>query len=106
MGMAYSESVANESDMYTALSLLKSADILAPTVEREIGNERFQESALFQLAVLYRIAANDLEASYNCLDRIANHDWGDLWNDEFHEQAFNELQHYKRSFLGSLKYIE
>lgn len=107
LGMAYAESVSSDADMQTAYSLLKNADSLSPTAEKEIANTRFQESALFALAILHRIVANDLTASYNCLIRIMEHDWTDeYWNQEYRNQASAELSHFKKGLFGGLKYIE
>lgn len=107
LGMAYAESVESDADMQTAYSLLKSVDSLSPAAEKQIANIRFQESALFDLAILHRIVGHDLTASYNCLIRIMEHNWTDeSWNEEYQNQARAELSHFRKGLLGGLKYIE
>lgn len=97
LGVVYFEM----SDGQTSYNLLKSVNIISETVTKEVNNERFQAAAMFYLAIMHRIVANDVTKSYETLMQIINSDW----SDDLKEGAKQEIGHYKKGFLCGLKYI-
>ena len=102
LGIAYFNGRQNNSDVQRAFSLLNAGDILSEEATKQIDNVRFQASAQFYLAVMYRIVAKDTMASYNSLLRIINTDW----DEDLKGGARQELSHFKKSLFGGLKYVE
>lgn len=117
LGLSYfnrylSDENGDGSDLEEAFSILRNLDFFSEAVSRSFDipsiKERSQAKALLLLAHMYRIGVagqNNLEKSYELLQTIVSHPWNEDVGDTVNT-AQEELTHFRKGFLGGLKFVE